>query len=112
MKDLDLARGEIRLRDGKGRRDRVTMVADALVKPLAAQLEEARRLHDADLAAATDGLELADALRQKYPNAAREWPHVLNRGGRGVRSPLDTALAAPPPGPPATESNPARRSRR
>jgi integrase len=49
VKDVDLARREIRVRDGKGRRDRVTMIPARLVEPLTAHLEQARRLHDEDV---------------------------------------------------------------
>jgi integron integrase len=72
VKDLDLAKREIRVRDGKGRRDRVTMIRARLIEPLAAQLAETRRRHEADLGAGGGWVALPDALDRKCPNAGRE----------------------------------------
>ncbi len=74
VKDLDFGRREIVVRDGKGRRDRVTMLPEALRGPLRQQLEFAGALHRADLAEGCGAVYLPDALWRKYPNAAREWP--------------------------------------
>ena len=73
VKDLDFERGEILVRDGKGRRDRVTMLPRRLTGPLRQQLEIARALHRADLAEGFGAVFLPDALAQKYPSADREW---------------------------------------
>jgi len=72
-KDLDLARGEIVVRDGKGRKDRVTMLPRSLAAELGAQLARARALHARDLASGAGDVALPDALARKYPGAAREW---------------------------------------
>jgi integron integrase len=74
VKDLDFERLEIVVRDGKGRRDRQTMLPEVVVDPLRAHLARAREQHGADVAAGAGWVELPDALDRKYPNAAREWP--------------------------------------
>lgn len=133
VKDVDFGHGQIMVREGKGGKDRVTMLPAAVVAPLRAELERVKRLHEADLVAGFGDVEMPDALARKYPHAARgaainkhvschtlrhsfaahllqsgydirtvqELPghkdvsttmiytHVLNKGGRGVRSPLD-----------------------
>ncbi len=73
IQDLDLRGAEILVRDGKGRKDRRTVLPQRLLSPLAAHLERVRRQHDADLAAGLGVVALPDALSRKYPNAAREW---------------------------------------
>jgi integron integrase len=73
VKDLDFARREIVVRDGKGRHDRVTMLPARLVEALRQQLDVARALHLADLAEGFGAVYLPDALARKYPGAAREW---------------------------------------
>jgi integron integrase len=74
VKDLDLERLEIVVRDGKGRRDRLTMLPEGMVDPLRRHLAWARDQHAADVVAGAGWVELPDALDRKYPNAAREWP--------------------------------------
>jgi integron integrase len=74
VKDLDLERREIRIRDGKGRRDRVTPLPKSLVPELEEHLERVRRQHQADCASGAGWVEIPDALRLKYPRAGREWP--------------------------------------
>ena len=71
-KDVDLAKREIRVRDGKGRKDRVTVIPARLVEPLAVRLAETRRLHEADVRAGAGWVALPDALGRKFPNAGRE----------------------------------------
>ena len=73
VKDLNLERLEIRVRDGKGRRDRVTMLPASLKDPLAAHLTRVRTVHEADLAAGAGSAALPDALERKYPRAPWEW---------------------------------------
>jgi integron integrase len=73
VKDVDVERGEIRLRRGKGAKDRVTILPQAAVEPLRAHLRLVRALHERDLAAGAGAVELPDALRVKYPRAPREW---------------------------------------
>jgi integron integrase len=73
VKDLNFDRGEVTVRDGKGGKDRVTMLPAALRQPLIDQLKRVRAQHDADLAAGRGTVALPGALRAKYPSAAREW---------------------------------------
>jgi integron integrase len=73
VKDVDFARREITVRDGKGQKDRITLLPGGLCDPLRAHLEQVRRLHDADLAHHLGAVELPAALARKYPRAALEW---------------------------------------
>lgn len=73
VKDIDFGYGQIIVRDGKGGKDRVTMLPAAVVDPLQQHLVHVRLLHDRDLAAGYGGVELPDALSVKYPRAASEW---------------------------------------
>jgi len=74
VKDVDLDRREITVRDAKGRRDRVTTLPESLVEPIRAQLAAAHAQHQADLRQGAGNVELPDALRRKYPNLCRSWP--------------------------------------
>ncbi len=71
--DLDLAKCEIAVRDGKGAKDRVTMLPESLVPALRAQLRRAQAVHKRDLEDGWGRVLLPDALDRKYPGAAREW---------------------------------------
>lgn len=71
--DLELDRGEITVRDGKGARDRVTMLPRSLRPALERQFAYAREVHRRDLEAGFGRIELPGALARKYPNAAAEW---------------------------------------
>ena len=73
VQDIDFARGEITVRNGKGAKDRVTMLPDSLRGPLNDQLCRARVVHRADLAEGWGRVVLPDALDRKYPSAAAEW---------------------------------------
>ncbi len=73
VKDVDFDRREITVRDGKGRKDRVTLLPDALAAELRSQLGRARRVHEADLLDGGGRVWLPDALERKYPGATREW---------------------------------------
>ncbi|HNT78227.1 MAG TPA: integron integrase, partial [Anaerolineae bacterium] len=73
VKDVDFARREILVRDGKGEKDRVTMLPESIIPALQAHLERVRQLHQRDLADGYGAVYLPYALERKYPNAAREW---------------------------------------
>ena len=73
VKDLDFERLEIRLREGKGRKDRVAPLPRRLVDPLRSHLARVRDLHASDLAAGFGEAPLPAALARKYSNASREW---------------------------------------
>jgi integron integrase len=72
VKDVDLARGQIVVRGGKGNKDRVVMLPRSVRPDLEQQLEWRRRLHDRDLARGVARADLPDALERKYPRAAQE----------------------------------------
>jgi len=72
-KDLDFERREILVRNGKGRKDRVTMLPESLAPDLASHLEAVKELHDHDLANGMGSVELPAALERKYPRAPWEW---------------------------------------
>lgn len=73
VKDVEFARGEIVVRDGKGAKDRVTMLPQSVKADLQAHLGRRRALFEQDLAAGKAGVYLLDALAVKYPNAPLEW---------------------------------------
>ena len=84
VKDVDFERLEIRVRDGKGRKDRVTPLPRSLVAPLRVQLAFARELHARDLALGFGETRLPGALARKYPGAGREWgwQYIFPASGR------------------------------
>ncbi len=79
IQDVDFERRELRVRDGKGRRDRLTVMPDRAVEPLREKITAARVLHSRDLAEGLGEVELPDALARKYPRAGFEpgWQWVF-----------------------------------
>jgi len=79
IKDIDFARAEITVRDGKGEQDRMTMLPQSVSKALELHLDGVRRLHEQDLKLGGGDVYLPYALERKYPNAARElgWQYVF-----------------------------------
>ena len=73
VKDIDLARGELLVRDGKGAKDRVTVLPATLKGPISEQLELARLQHRRDLRDGFGCVYLPHALARKYPGAPKEW---------------------------------------
>ena len=73
VKDVELTRKEIIIRDGKGGKDRVTMLPDSLLEAIRAQLVLRRAWHEQDMALNKVDVWLPDALAAKYPNASKEW---------------------------------------
>lgn len=73
VKDVDFARGEVLIRDGKGFKDRVTMLPERAAGPLREHLVRVRALHERDVADGVPPVFLPYALERKYPNAGREW---------------------------------------
>ena len=74
VKDLDLARGQVVIRAGKGDKDRVSMLPESLRGDLQAQLERVRMVWQQDIQAGNAGVSLPPDVEKKHPNAAREWP--------------------------------------
>src|SRR5690606_21995026 len=79
VKDVDFARNEIVVRNGKGGRDRRTLLPASLVPPLQEEVERARILHQRDLAAGFGAVWLPHALARKYSGAPVEfgWQYVF-----------------------------------
>jgi integron integrase len=73
VKDLDFARGQVVVRRGKGQKDRVTILADAVRERLARHLEVVKRQHETDVREGHGRVVLPDALARKYPGAASDW---------------------------------------
>jgi integron integrase len=71
VKDLDSAQRQILVRDGKGEKDRVTMLPESVVAPLQDHLRIVKRTHEEDLAKGYGAVYLPYALERKYPNAER-----------------------------------------
>jgi integron integrase len=79
IKDVDFSRHEIVIRNGKGAKDRITMLPKSVSDAMARQIERARAEHANDLRVGAGETYLPDALARKYPNAAREvgWQYVF-----------------------------------
>ena len=73
VQDIDFTRNEILVRDGKGAKDRITMLPESLKKPLADHLKQVKNIHDKDLAEGWGRVLLPGALDRKYPKAPAEW---------------------------------------
>ncbi|OFZ97597.1 MAG: integrase, partial [Betaproteobacteria bacterium RBG_19FT_COMBO_58_11] len=73
VKDVEFTRREIIVREGKGNKDRVTVLPENLILPLQAHLVKVKALHERDLDAGFGEVYLPDALAVKYPNAPRAW---------------------------------------
>ena len=79
MKDIDFEQRQVTVRDGKGMRDRLTMLPDALAPALRDQIFLVRHLHADDLRRGFGAVYLPFALERKYPNADRElgWQYLF-----------------------------------
>lgn len=79
LKDLDFEYKTITVRDGKGEKDRVTLLPDSVVPGLQRQIERVRLLHEEDLETGCGEVYLPYALDVKYPGAARElhWQYLF-----------------------------------
>jgi len=96
VKDLDFARHEILVHEGKGMKDRRTMLLEALVLPLQHHLRRVKQLHADDLKAGYGRVPLPFALARKYPHAAKAWgwQYVFPARNR-ARDPLSGLLHRP-----------------
>lgn len=102
VKDVDFARNEITVREGKGGKDRRTVLPSSLVPALQAEVERVHVLHREDLARGMGEVWLPHALSRKYPSAARDlgWQYVFPartisrdpRDGQWRRHHLDEAM--------------------
>jgi integron integrase len=73
VKDVDFAMKQITVRDGKGAKDRYTVLAEGVIPALQEHLARVRLTHAEDLKAGCGAVYLPGALEKKYPKAAREW---------------------------------------
>jgi integron integrase len=73
VKDIDFGNHQIIVRDGKGEKDRMTVLPDALISVLQSHLENVRAIHNKDLRDGYGEVSLPYALARKYPNAPKEW---------------------------------------
>lgn len=93
VKDVDFGRNAIVVRDGKGAKDRVTVLPAVLVEPLQRQIARVRVVHAADLGQGGGAVWLPHALSRKYPKASRElaWQYVFPAAGLS-RDPRDGVM--------------------
>lgn len=73
IKDVEFSRKEIIVRNGKGNKDRVTLLPDRVIGPLAAHIESVRCRHEEDLRLGRGSVEIPTAIARKYPRAPWEW---------------------------------------
>ena len=73
VKDIDFYRNEIIIRNGKGAKDRITMLPVKLKQPLQKHLEKVKTIHEKDIAEGWGKVFMPNALYKKYPNASSEW---------------------------------------
>jgi integron integrase len=73
VQNLDFERRLIEVREGKGQKQRITMLPATLVQPLSTHLARVKQLHEEDLRDGYGEVYLPDALHQKFPHAGREW---------------------------------------
>jgi integron integrase len=73
VQDIDFERNEILVRDGKGAKDRITMLPVTLKAPLQEHLKKVKAIHEKDLAEGWGRVQLPDAVDRKYPNAPKDW---------------------------------------
>jgi integron integrase len=73
VQDIDIQRGIVTVRSGKGDKDRTTILPDSLKDDLTAHLESIRLIYDQDRLQNVPGVYLPNALERKYPNADKEW---------------------------------------
>ena len=73
VQDIDFSRNEILVRDGKGAKDRITMLPESLKAPILEHLKKVKAIHEKDLSEGWGRVQMPDALDRKYPNAPKEW---------------------------------------
>jgi integron integrase len=86
VKDVDFSAGQITVREGKGDKDRITLLPEVIRRPLQEHLVRVRKLHQRDLEEGYGRVSLPHALAQKYPNAPAQWiwQWVFPQGRRWV----------------------------
>ena len=86
VQDVDFDLANISIRNGKGRKDRTTLLPDACRQSLRDHLVHVKELHEKDLAEGFGRVHLPEALARKYPAAAADWrwQYVFSAGSRGT----------------------------
>src|SRR3990172_2384873 len=97
VKDIDFERAEITIREGKGFKDRMTMLPKSVVRPLQEHLGRVRLLHEQDLRDGHGEVFMTYALARKYPNAGRSWIWVAHARpcARGISTSLYSTVCIP-----------------
>jgi integron integrase len=91
--DIDFNRNQILVRDGKGFKDRVTLLPQSLKEPLQSQLQRTKLIHEGDLSKGYGAVYLPFALARKYPNASRHWAwQYVFPSGNLCRDPRDGTI--------------------
>jgi integrase len=73
VQDVDFGMKQLTVRDGKGAKDRYTMLSESVIPVLKEHLERVRVIHQKDLVAGHGAVYMPGALDRKYPGAARQW---------------------------------------
>lgn len=73
VKDIDFSYRQLTIRDGKGEKDRITMLPAKLKQPLIHHLQRVKAIHEDDVRAGYGDVFLPSALSRKYPKAAKQW---------------------------------------
>ena len=86
VKDVDFSYNHIIVREGKGDKDRITMLPESLKRPLQLQVSRVKEIHEEDLKQGFGCVSLPDALEKKYPNAPKEfaWQYVFPASKRSI----------------------------
>jgi len=79
VKDIDFEQSQIIVREGKGKKDRTTVLPSSLVHSLKEQITYVRKLHERDVLQGYGSVELPFTLARKYPNADKElgWQYIF-----------------------------------
>lgn len=95
VQDLDFSRNEILVRDGKGAKDRITMLPESTKAPLQEHLKKAKAVYQQDVADGWGRVQLPHALDRKYPNAPKDWrwQWVFPQQGASSGTPLKIAAS-------------------
>jgi len=99
IQDIDFARNEILIRDGKGAKDRITMLPESLKTPLQDHLKKVKGVHERDLADGWGRVQMPTALDRKYPNAPKGLAVAMGlSAGESVDQFSDKGAGPPPCG--------------
>jgi hypothetical protein len=96
VQDIDFSRNEILVRDGKGAKDRITMLPESLKAPLQQHLKTVKAIHERDLADGWGRVHLPDALDRKYPQRSQGVALAMDlSAGEPLEKPKDGRRGTP-----------------